>query len=65
MYDDFDDIDNDFAEPNGKSALRKATRHNRRNLPCPTCGEKNRLTPKDVALGYQCNQCADSAERGF
>jgi hypothetical protein len=55
---------NDFAEPGGRSALRAATRDNPRNLPCPTCGAANRLTPADRALGYQCNACADSAE-GF
>lgn len=46
------------------SALRAATKHNPRNLPCPTCGEKNRLTPADRALGYQCDACADQLERG-
>jgi len=54
----------DFAEPGGKSALRAATPTNPRNLPCPTCKWPNRLTPKDVALGYQCDSCADAAERG-
>ncbi len=53
-----------FADPGGNSALRAATKSNPRNLPCPTCGEANRLTPKDVGLGYQCNQCADRAEQG-
>jgi hypothetical protein len=56
------DYDCDFAEPGGRSALRRATKGNPRNLPCPTCGEPNRLTPKDRSLGYQCNQCADRAE---
>jgi hypothetical protein len=51
-----------FAEPGGKSALRAAGKHNPRNLPCPTCGEPNRLTPADKAQGYQCNACADRAE---
>ena len=27
-----------------------------------TCKKKNRLTPKDVALGYQCNECSDRDE---
>lgn len=54
----------DFAEPGSNSALRAATPDNPRNLPCPTCGEPNRLTPKDVALGYQCNACANMLERG-
>lgn len=62
--DDYDgDIDMDFAEPGGNSALRAATPDNPRNLPCPTCGQPNRLTPKDAALGYQCNSCADRDER--
>lgn len=33
-----------------------------RNLPCPTCGEPNRLTAKEKALGYQCAACADAEE---
>lgn len=53
-----------FADPNGNSALRAASASNPRNLPCPTCGSPNRLTPKDAALGYQCDPCADSDERG-
>lgn len=55
----------DFAEPGGESALRRATRGNPRNRPCPTCKAKNRLTAKDVALGYQCNGCARRDESGF
>jgi hypothetical protein len=51
-----------FADPGGNSALRRATRRNPRNLPCPTCGEPNRLTPADRARGYQCDTCADAAE---
>lgn len=53
-----------FADPSGNSALRAATKSNPRNLPCPTCGAKNRLTPADQARGYQCDQCADRDERG-
>lgn len=53
-----------FADPGGVSALRAATPSNPRNLPCPTCKTPNRLTPKDVQLGYQCDHCADLAERG-
>ena len=65
-YDDYrDDYDPDFAEPGGRSALRAASKSNPRNRPCPTCGRKNVLTPKDVALGYQCDHCADALERGF
>ena len=53
-----------FANPG--SALRRATRSNPRTLPCPTCKEPNRLTPKDKALGYQCDACADREEgRGW
>lgn len=59
------DYDSDFADPGGTSALRAATKSNPRNLPCPTCGEENRLTPADVALGYQCDSCADRTERGM
>jgi hypothetical protein len=46
------------------SALRAATKDNPRNRPCPTCGVANRLTPVDVSRGYQCDSCADQAERG-
>jgi len=60
----YDDDRSDFADPGGRSALRAASKSNPRNLPCPTCGAKNRLTPKDRALGYQCDTCADRAERG-
>lgn len=51
-----------FADPGGRSALRAETRGNPRNLPCPTCGSPNRLTPADRAQGYQCDACADAAE---
>lgn len=60
---DFDDRI-EFADPTGRSALRAATRDNPRNRPCPSCGRKNVLTPADVALGYQCDRCADALERG-
>ena len=60
---DFDDCE--FADPDGDSALRAASESNPRNLPCPDCGEPDRLTPKDVALGYCCNACADRNEGGF
>ena len=53
-----------FADPGGKSALRASSKRNPRNLPCPTCGEENRLTPADRAHGYQCDPCADRDERG-
>lgn len=54
-----------FQNPGGRSALRKATRHNPRNLPCPTCGQPNKLTPRDRRLGYQCDGCADRDEGGI
>ena len=65
-YYDLEDLDDydDFADPGGNSSLRRATPNNPRNLPCPTCKEPNRLTPKDAALGYQCDTCADRLERG-
>jgi len=53
-----------FENPGGQSALRRATRHNPRNLPCPTCGQPNRLTLADRAKHYQCDECANIAEGG-
>lgn len=64
MY-DYDDDDRMFADPGGNSALRASSRRNPRNLPCPTCKQPNRLTPADKARGYQCDGCADRAERGM
>lgn len=63
MYDE-DEYDLDFADPGSRSALRAASESNPRNLPCPTCGELNRLTPADKARGYQCDSCADALENG-
>lgn len=54
-----------FANPGGNSALRAATKDNPRNLPCPNCEQPNRLTRIDKARGYQCDACADRAERGY
>jgi hypothetical protein len=54
-----------FADPGGRSALRAATRRNPRNLPCPTCGTPNVLTPADRARGYQCDGCANRDEGGY
>lgn len=70
MYDDRDDPYDEegyerFADPGGRSALRASSASNPRNLPCPNCGQPNRLTPADKARGYQCDPCADRAERGF
>jgi len=47
------------------SALRAATATNPRNLPCPNCGTENVLTPIDRQRGYQCDACANAAERGY
>ena len=33
-----------------------------RRLPCPTCGAPNKMTPKDISMGYQCNDCADTVK---
>lgn len=63
MYDDDEDRSM-FADPGGKSALRRATKNNPRNLPCPTCKQPNKLTPADKRAGYQCDECADKAEGG-
>jgi len=65
FWDDEENWDSEFADPTGHSALRAATPSNPRNLPCPSCGQANRLTPKDRDLGYQCDSCADKAERGL
>lgn len=54
-----------FADPGGNSALRVAGPGNPRVHPCPNCQEPNRLTPLDVSKGYQCDTCADQAERGY
>jgi hypothetical protein len=62
MIDHEHDDRSDFAHPGSNSALRASSKRNPRNLPCPTCGEPNRLTPKDVALQYQCDACADRDE---
>jgi hypothetical protein len=53
-----------FANPGSNSALRAASASNPRVHPCPSCGSPNRLTPADVARGYQCDPCADRDERG-
>ena len=45
------------------SSLTCITLDIRSNL-CPTCGWPERLTPRDVSLGYQCDSCASARERG-
>jgi transcription elongation factor Elf1 len=54
-----------FADPYGKSALRRPTRKNPRQFPCPTCKRKNVLTAEDKRRGYQCDTCADNDEGGY
>ena len=59
MYDDNGDgFDCDFADPGGRSSLRAG----KRNLPCPTCKQPNRLTATDRQHRYQCDACADRDE---
>lgn len=60
-----DEYDPDFADPGGRSSLRAARPGNPRNLSCPNCKARNVLTKRDRALGYQCDACADRAERGY
>jgi len=33
-----------------------------RSLPCPTCKQPNKITPRDRARGYQCDDCANLEE---
>lgn len=54
----------EFADPGGRSALRAATRGNPRIHSCPKCKRRRVLTRLDRQLGYQCDACADRAERG-
>lgn len=61
MYDDDEDR-SEFQDPGGQSALRRATKSNPRNLPCPTCRQPDKLTPADKAKGYQCDDCANREE---
>jgi hypothetical protein len=44
------------------SALRKVTKRNPRDQPCPTCKQPDKLTPDDVRNHYQCDECADRDE---
>lgn len=57
--------DFEFANPGGYSALRAETDDNPRIYSCPNCRRENQLTLKDKQKGYQCDFCADQAERGF
>jgi hypothetical protein len=54
-----------FADPGGDSALHAESKRNPRNLPCPTCGEPNRITPRDRASGYHCDDCARQLEMDY
>lgn len=47
---------------NPGSALRKSSKSNPRIYECPSCKKPNKLTAKDKAKGYQCDDCADRAE---
>jgi hypothetical protein len=62
MYHSFGSRRRDYQSPGSNSALLRSSARNPRNLPCPTCGEPNKLTPADKAKGYQCDDCADRAE---
>ena len=62
---DPDDDRSEFQDPCGRSSLRRAHKGNPRIHPCPACGAKRVLTAKDVALGYQCDRCADRDEGTF
>lgn len=55
--------DRGFARPG--SALRRSSRSNPRTLPCPSCGQPNKLTPADRRHGYQCDDCARRDEGGM
>jgi hypothetical protein len=54
------DDDRSFARSG--SALRRSSKRNPRNLPCPSCGQPNKLTPADRRRGYQCDDCANRDE---
>ena len=64
-FNEWADLCDTFADPGGRSALRRAHKGNPRNRSCPSCKRRNVLTPADVARGYQCDRCADAAERGY
>jgi len=63
VFDEGDEGDN-MVFANVGSALRAASATNPRIHPCPSCGAEDKLTPADVALGYQCDMCAYTTERG-
>ena len=61
-YDEFYEDGYWYEDTSGYSALRASSKSNPRNLPCPTCGQADRLTQADVNRHYQCDTCADYAE---
>lgn len=65
MYDDdYSSEHIQFADPGGRSALRRARRGNPRIYSCPCCKRRRVLTREDHQAGYVCDPCADEAERG-
>jgi len=63
--DDYDDYDGpDFADPGGAQCTEGGEQAQPAQSAVSDCGKKNRLTPADRAQGYQCDTCADQAERG-
>jgi hypothetical protein len=64
-YPDYEDSfdSNRFASKG--SALHAADDNDPREHECPTCQRPNKLTLRDVQAGYQCDGCADRAERGM
>lgn len=67
-HDDYNDYEDSFDHnrfASKGSALYAADDNNPREFPCPTCERENALTLRDVQAGYQCDRCADRAERGF
>lgn len=64
-YESQDPVGRGIGEVLDEVRIRKATKGNPRNLPCPTCGRPNMLTPADKAKGYQCDRCADRDEGGY
>lgn len=59
---DYDDDFNPKRFRQSGSALHPGTEDDPIDQPCPTCGEEDVLTRRDVAKGYQCDTCADRAE---
>lgn len=65
LENDDEDLIDGVGFANEGSALRAETGDNPRDRPCPTCGTENVLTRIDEAMSYQCNRCANAAERGL